>query len=722
MYSNIELDEDALLGEKEAIVKLAIQMESLNNEVYYLRVDLDAEAMLETIEDVFGVGEDNPIHLFDQDGHYLLADEDAKLYGATFYGQIYTFDLEYPTLAPHLEEQSSGYYDLDTGLLFYQTIEPVDGLGHWVLTMFVNEGNFTSKHFADVLGFTIYDFLILFATILVVFLINLVTYSKKKDSEQLFLTRKIAEETSDAVVISNQEQEIVYVNRAFEEQTGYLAKEVLGKTTRFLQSGLHDKAFYRLMWDQISQTGQWRGEVWDKKKNGLFFPKDLTIIHMDKKSSFGENNFVAISKDLTKDKEFENVQGGLYTRTNKIGNDTLANSITDSICENSTFFSLVLFQINNLNRLVLHRGHTYDQLRDQIVRNLTMNLDKEDFIAQIGKGQFLLGLQSMTSEEDLRNYMKKLLDTDLYKVTLGQVDYYLEIKAGIATYPNHEQSRKNLFHSVNIALQHVMNDTKESFSLYSPDMEESTHYAYAVDLALRNAMNKNELSMHYQAQYDSSNQTIIGYESLLRFASSKLGFVSPAIFIPIAEKNGLIIAIGYKVFEMVFQDFKELQKTMSKNGRVAINLSILQFLDDRLMEVIVDLAEKYQVDLGKVEIEITESIFAQDIAKLQKRLKELSGLGLSISIDDFGTGFSSLQYLQKLHIDRLKIDQSFIRDYPNQQSIRITEGIVHLANKLQIDVLCEGVETKEQAEFLQSIGCKNHQGYYYAKPCKLSDL
>jgi EAL domain-containing protein (putative c-di-GMP-specific phosphodiesterase class I) len=237
-----------------------------------------------------------------------------------------------------------------------------------------------------------------------------------------------------------------------------------------------------------------------------------------------------------------------------------------------------------------------------------------------------------------------------------------------------------------------------------------------MEMLLRRAVENDELSIHYQPQVDINKGITVGAEALLRWNNKELGNVSPVVFIPLAEKTGVIIEIGYWIIENVFKDYLLIREKVSRDFRISINISPIQFRDEALIEKIKEFGEKYQVDFSNFEIEITESTFITDVNDINNKFYKFKELGLTIAVDDFGTGFSSLSYLRKLNIDKLKIDRSFIKDYPQNDNGEIAELITNISNKLNLKVITEGAETEEQINHLKSIGCNLVQGYYYSKP------
>ncbi|MGO1713343.1 MAG: putative bifunctional diguanylate cyclase/phosphodiesterase, partial [Senegalia sp. (in: firmicutes)] len=243
-----------------------------------------------------------------------------------------------------------------------------------------------------------------------------------------------------------------------------------------------------------------------------------------------------------------------------------------------------------------------------------------------------------------------------------------------------------------------------------------------IKMMLNKAIIYDEFSINYQPQIDSRNNQIVGAEALLRWNTKKYGFISPAIFIPIAEKTGQIVEIGYWVIDRVFNEYMIFKENINENFRICINISPMQFNDENFIKRIKESIIKNNIDTNYFELEITENLLLDDLTKVNKKLKELKDLGFTIAIDDFGTGYSSLSYIKQLHIDKLKIDRAFIKDYPEKDNGEIADIITIMSRTLRLEVIAEGVETKEQVDYLRSKVCHLIQGYFYSKPIPPSDF
>lgn len=298
----------------------------------------------------------------------------------------------------------------------------------------------------------------------------------------------------------------------------------------------------------------------------------------------------------------------------------------------------------------------------------------------------------------------------------------INITMGICCINNDSCSGINLLKQTNIALNRAKKDLTTNFGYYEPEMEEKTTWRLGMIRQLRTDFSERLLEVWYQPQVDLVSERIIGMEALLRWPSKENGFVSPAVFVPLAEYSGLIIEIGAWVLEESCKQLKMLIDQGFEDLRVAVNISMPQFRDPDFVNLVKNAVNKHRINPESLELEITESVVMDEPQIVVDSLKELKKFGVTIAIDDFGTGFSSMSYLQQLPLDRLKVDRSFVNEVMPGKSAFIAETIVTLGNKLGLQTIAEGVEKREQASYMLKLGCDEAQGFLYAKPMPYADL
>lgn len=298
----------------------------------------------------------------------------------------------------------------------------------------------------------------------------------------------------------------------------------------------------------------------------------------------------------------------------------------------------------------------------------------------------------------------------------------INITMGLCKLINDTCSGIDLLKQTNIALNRAKKDLNTNFGFYEPEMEEKTTWRLGMVRQLRTDFQARLLEVWYQPQIDLVTERIVGMEALLRWPSKDSGFISPAVFVPLAEYSGLIIEIGAWVLEESCRRLKELTSNGFSDVRVAVNISMPQFRDPEFVQMVKNCITKHQVDPEQIELEITESVVMDEPQIVVESLKDLKSFGVTIAIDDFGTGFSSLSYLQQLPLDRLKVDRSFINEIKPNQTAFIAETIVTLGNKLGLQTIAEGIEKREQASYMLKLGCDEAQGFLYAKPMRFDEL
>ncbi len=632
----------------------------------------------------------------------------------------------YPELWRTITQRDSGSFEDTTEIHCFRKIYPLKKMKvapansyYWVLLSSFCFRDLPLVKQIIILGMRSLDLLILLGICLLILGIVTIYYYQNKSREQLNLTTKIARETHDAVVITDKDTNIIYVNKAFELITGYTLEEVIGLKTSYFKSGKHSKKFYKEMWDSLNNTGYWHGELWDKKKDGVFYPKKLSIIAVTRDKSQSVEKYIGIFSDLTKIKEEQKNVTKLKNYnfdTNLPNENLLKRLLKESIKNDPNIFGVVCFSVANYNNLLLKGQGDAQKYINTLIANIEELIKPDDFLAQISKNLFVLGISAYNDKEEVELFIHHFIHNNKNSLYIDNEEILLDIKAGISLYPQDGTNPDELLNSAHIALETVLKTKGKNHLYFKPELKASILQEIKMNYLLRNALNHQELDIFYQPQVSITQNRAIGAEALLRWNNSELGQVSPNVFIPLAERSGQIIEIGYWVFERVFQNYLELQDIIDPDFVISINISPLQFMDKYLIKKFSEIAAKYQIDLKNFEIEITEGIFMHDINQVNQNLNQLRELGLSIAIDDFGTGFSSLSYLKNLNVDKLKIDRSFIKDYPTSDRGELAKVITDISNELQLKVITEGVETREQLDYISSIGCDLIQGYYYSKP------
>lgn len=541
--------------------------------------------------------------------------------------------------------------------------------------------------------------------------------------QQLIIFRKAFENAVEGIYITDPAGNIMVVNQAVSEMTGYLPEEVIGKNVRLWKSGRHDPAFYSHLWETLLRTGCWTGEIWDQRKNGEVFPETLSIsaiFNEDKEVT----HYVAVFHDITEAKgqeerirhqAYHDALTGLPNRT--LANDRISVSIAH-VKRGGTKLAVLFLDLDNFKNVNDTLGHDWgDQLLLQVANRLVAAVRDEDTVARLGGDEFLILVAAITAEKVAVDITQRILRSLAAPFYLGGVELFITASIGMAFYPQDGDTAGVLTKNADIAMYQAKTRGKNSYHLFTPDLSERIFFLQQLENNLRQAVANREFTVFLQPKVDPLRGEITGAEALVRWQKQDGTIINPADFIPLAEETGLIIALGEQVLENACKAIRRLNHLGHTHLSVSVNLSPHQFGQPNLVERILEILQKYEVPSSQLELEITETTMMTNLTKTIDTLNQLVSAGVSISIDDFGTGYSSLYYLKRFPIKTLKIDRSFIKDIVSDPNTALlVETIILMAHNLGIDVVAEGVESKEQLDWLTACGCELIQGFYYSKP------
>ena len=543
-----------------------------------------------------------------------------------------------------------------------------------------------------------------------------------KEAAHHQLTAKVFDTSGNGMLISDKNNIIVAINPAFSAITGYAPEEIVGKTPKILSSGRHDKAFYHALWQALETQGMWQGEIWDRRKNGEVYAEWLTINTV--KNPRGEvTHYIAIFSDITERKaQAERVEymathdtlTGLPNRA--LFSELLNKSLADARRANEhvavLFLDLDRFKIVNDTL-----GHGVgDLLLDTVADRLRAATRAGDIVARQGGDEFIIALPRLATQQDAALIADKIGNALNHPCILAGHELHISTSIGIALFPEDGADATTLLKNADAALYRAKAMGRNNFQFFTADMNSNTAERLALENALRRALERQELSLHYQPQVDLPSGRIVGAEALLRWQHPEWGIVSPARFMPIAEESGLINAIGAWVLT---EACREAQSWSAPNdySSVAVNLSAVQLRQLDLVNLVEAALTETGLAPARLELELTENTIMRDTAATRSAFEALHALGVKFAIDDFGTGYSSLTYLRQLPIDKLKIDRSFVADIPQSaDASAIAATIVRMGASLGLQTIAEGVETQEQYDWLAHAGCHQAQGYLIAKP------
>jgi diguanylate cyclase (GGDEF)-like protein/PAS domain S-box-containing protein len=546
-----------------------------------------------------------------------------------------------------------------------------------------------------------------------------------KDREtRLRLSAKVFENSSEAIFITDPQGTIMEVNAAFSAITGYQRSEVLGKNPRMLKSKLHDRPFYKQMWKSLLNEGGWKGEIWDRRKNGEFCPMLLSINAVTDK--LGQlTHYVAISTDISHQKQTEQElkQLAYYDVLTSLPNrflfkDRFEHEIR-SAQRNNTRLALFFLDLDHFKNVNDTLGHwAGDCLLQIIATRIQGCLRKTDTIARMGGDEFTIILPGLVGIGDASELARKLVEVMTAPVQIKEHTVFVGVSIGIAIFPDDGNDFYTLTKHADTAMYASKAKGRGMFQYFEAGMNEAAHQRLLLENALRIAVEQEEFQLYYQPKADSALSRITGTEALIRWKRPGFGVVPPDRFIAIAEETALIIPLGKWILKTACLQANEWAGKLA-GFRIAINLSPLQLLADDFIIVLDSILAETRTNPEWIELEVTEGLIMHDIEKATERLHQIRERGIHVAMDDFGTGYSSLSYLQKLPIHTLKIDRSFIQAYrhdPASNEAAFIKTIVSLGQVLNMKVVAEGVETEAQLTLLQSYGCHEIQGYYLSPP------
>jgi len=558
--------------------------------------------------------------------------------------------------------------------------------------------------------------------------------AENREADDAIRIAAVTFNTQEGIMITRPDGEILRVNQAFQEITGYTAEEVIGKNPRIFQSGRHDPAFYQAMWSSISNSGKWMGEIWDKRKNGEIYPKSVTItavrdIHQQ------VTHYVAIFRDIStlKQSEQEIHQLAFYDPLTQLPNrrlllDRLQQTMSSSL-RSGRHGALLFLDLDHFKIINDTQGHGMgDLLLIEVAHRLHTCVREDDTVARLGGDEFVVVLENLSIDAIEAAAQTELVGEKIRleldkPYVLNEFECLSTVSIGISLFHGHQESSADLLQHADVALYQAKMAGRNSIRFFDPYMQTSLDMRAGMEADLRHALEKQQFRLYYQIQTNNLRHPL-GAEVLLRWEHSERGLISPLDFIPLAEETGLILPIGLWVLKTACAQLKQWQdNALTRDLTLAVNVSAKQFRHIDFVSQV----QRALLDSGakpsRLKLELTESTVLENVEDTISKMREIKALGVSFSMDDFGTGYSSLQYLKRLPLNQIKIDQSFVRDIATDTNdAAIVQTIIAMTEALGLDVIAEGVETEAQLEFLELRGCHAFQGYLFGKPVPLDEF
>ncbi|QCW81825.1 PAS domain S-box protein [Methylotuvimicrobium buryatense] len=546
--------------------------------------------------------------------------------------------------------------------------------------------------------------------------------------QQLRLHAQVFQSSQEGIIITDAENNIISANPTYIELSGYTEEEALGKNPRLISSGLQDKSFYENIWQEIHQRGHWQGEVINRRKNGDLYPQWLSITVI--RNPQGRiTHHIGIMSDLTEHKAAEERIQFLshFDILTQLPNRSLLRDRTELAITGAkranARIALMFIDLDRFKIINDSLGPTIgDRLLVEITARLVDHLHPNDTLCRQGGDEFIL-LMPNTDTESVAHVAQTILQLIAQPFVIEDHRLTLTASIGIAEFPQDGNNFEQLSQAADAALFRAKGTGRNNFQFFTRQLHEQANRLLQIENELHLALERNELLLYYQPQVDAKTSTIIGCEALVRWQHPEKGMIPPGQFIPIAEESGLILKIDDWVLKTAIRQIVSWQAEGLPVVPVSVNLSGLQFQQASLYETVAQLLQMNRLDPAMLELELTEGIAMDNSERTISLLRRFHQLGISLSIDDFGTGYSSLAYLKRFQIDKLKIDQSFVRELGRDpEDEAIVSAIIGMAKSLGFKTIAEGVETRDQLEFLLHNQCDQIQGYYFSKPLPANEF
>jgi diguanylate cyclase (GGDEF)-like protein/PAS domain S-box-containing protein len=558
--------------------------------------------------------------------------------------------------------------------------------------------------------------------------------TERKLAEEQLRIAAIAFESQEGIFVTDAQHVILRVNRAFVDITGYSVAEVVGQTPRLLSSGQHDAAFYDSLHAELQQHDVWQGEIWNRRKNGEIYPQWLTISAV-RDGAGALRNFVATMTDTTlkKASEVQIRNLAFYDPLTGLPNrrlllDRLDHALASHILQRCGG-ALLLIDLDNFKDLNDNLGHqSGDQLLQQVGRRISECVREVDTVARFGGDEYVVFLQNLSQDvQEVAAYAEgvaRLIQGALNRpYAFAGLAHHNTASIGVTLFGEQQNNTDDLLKQADMAMYEAKNAGRNTLRFFDPMMQAAVAARATLEAGLREALQKDQFQLFYQPQVQGCSR-IHGAEALVRWQHPQRGLVSPAEFIPLAEQSGLILPLGQWVLETACAQLARWSTLPALEPlTLSINISARQLHQADFVETVLSALRRSGARAQRLKLELTESLLVADVEDAIRKMTVLQAHGIGFSLDDFGTGFSSLSYLKRLPLDQLKIDQGFVRDcLSDGNDAAIVRMVIALAGSLGLQAMAEGVETEAQRTFLQAEGCSHYQGYLFSRPLPLADF
>lgn len=552
---------------------------------------------------------------------------------------------------------------------------------------------------------------------------------QRLDQERLRQAAVVFDCTREGVLVSDHNGVIVHVNPALVKITGYAPEEVLGQRPNMFKSGHHGPEFYQAVFESLEKTGEWHGEIWNRRKSGEIYPQWQTIRAVrDNKDQI--THYVAVFSDIS---AIKNTQSELMRLAHHDPLTDLPNRLlfTDRAEQALAYAqrhksgcALLMIDLDHFKIINDSMGHNVgDLLLKAVGERLTAVFGKGFTVARLGGDEFAVLVENCTQVAQAAGFAQQVLEVMKGAFILETHQLFISASVGISLYPNDALNAEQLLRNADSALFKAKSAGREGYALYTEELTAHAQYRIEVASDLRRALEQQELRVYFQPVHDLTTSRMVGVEALVRWQHPQRGLVAPGEFIPIAERTGLIAEIDAWVLEQACWQMCQWQAAGVDLSFVAVNISSRLFARPELYQLVSTVLADTGLNPTLLELEVTESAVMDNSEVALEQMHRLRELGLRLAIDDFGTGFSSLLRLKRLPVQKLKIDQGFVAGLPgDDDDVAIVRAVIALAQSMGMQVHAEGIEYVEQAQFLLDHHCDLGQGYWFGRPMPAREL
>ncbi len=548
--------------------------------------------------------------------------------------------------------------------------------------------------------------------------------AQKQAEERLRQAASVFEHANEGIAITDADGVIVDVNAAFTRITGYEREEVLGHTTRMLKSGRHDETFYATLWQALTTTGRWTGEVWNRRKNGEVYPELLTISAVQDADGRTQR-YVSLFADISEQKAHERELAYIahYDALTGLPNRALlADRLHQAMAQASRRglqIALAYLDLDSFKSVNDTYGHDAgDRLLTGLALRLKRVLREGDTLARLGGDEFVAVLVDLPDTATCLPLLRRMLDATAEPLIDQAQHLQVSASLGVSFYPQAEpMDADQLLRQADQAMYQAKLSGKNRYHLFDAAQDRAVRGRHERLDRIHHGLRQGEFVLHYQPKVNMREGRVVGVEALVRWQHPALGLLTPDAFLPTLEHHRLMVELGDWVIDTALAQIAHWRQA-GLVLPVSVNLDAMQLdCPDFIDKLRAALARQPLVRPGDLELEVLESSALNDIAGVSGLIATSQALGVGFALDDFGTGYSSLTYLKRLQVGTLKIDQSFVRDMlDDPDDLAILEGVLGLAAAFRRNVIAEGVETEEHGEMLLKLGCELGQGYAIARP------